>query len=105
MIDESKQDLLVQYLLGELDSTTADKVSAEIAVDGELRDFAHEMEEAFASLAYTATPMASPPELPQRVLRMERRAGQDPRPAPRLRMIWLAIPWALAACLAMAWRR
>jgi anti-sigma-K factor RskA len=102
MIDESKQDLLVQYLLGELDSTTADKVRAEIAIDVELRDFALEMEEAFASLAYTATPMAPPPELPQRVLRTERRAGQDSRPAPHLKIIWLAIPWALAACLAIA---
>ena len=27
MIDESKQDLLVQYLLGELDSTTAAKLA------------------------------------------------------------------------------
>jgi anti-sigma-K factor RskA len=102
MIDESKQDLLLQYLLGELDSATADKVSAEIAIDVELRDFAHDMEEALASLAYTATPMAPPPELPQRVLRMERRAGEDSRPAPHPKMIWLAIPWALAACLAIA---
>ena len=98
MIDESKQDLLVQYLLGELDSTAAAKVRAEIAIDVEVRDFVHEMEEAFASLVYTATPMAPPPELPQRILRMERGV-----PESRLaKIIWLAVPWALAACLAIA---
>jgi anti-sigma-K factor RskA len=101
MIDESKQDLLVQYLLGELDFTAADKVRAEIAIDPELRDFAHGMEEAFASLAYAATPMAPPVELPERILRTERRAGRASRPAPQSKMIWLAVPWALAACLAI----
>jgi anti-sigma-K factor RskA len=101
MIDESKQDLLVQYLLGELDLTTADKVRAEIAIDPELRDFAHGMEEAFASLAYAVTPMAPPVELPERILRTERRAGRASRPAPQSKMIWLAVPWALAACLAI----
>ena len=64
MIDEAKQDLLVQYLLGEFDPTTADKVRAELAHDVELRDLARDLEEAFASLAHTASPMAPPRRTP-----------------------------------------
>ena len=101
MIDEAKQDLLVQYLLGELDPTTAENVRAELARDVELRDFARDFEEAFASLAYTASPMAPPSELPQRILQAERRARRISQPAPYSRIIWLTMPWALAACFAI----
>jgi anti-sigma-K factor RskA len=101
MIDEAKQDLLVQYVLGELDPTTADKVRAELAHDLELRDFARDFEEAFASVAYTASPMAPPRDLPQRILQAERRARRASSPAPYSKIIWLTIPWALAACFAI----
>jgi anti-sigma-K factor RskA len=102
MIDEPKQDLLVQYILGELDSATADKVRAELARDAELRDLARDLEEAFASLAYTAPPMAAPAELPQRILRTERRVRRGTLPARDSKIISLAVPWALAACFAIA---
>ena len=49
MIEEPKQDLLVQYILGELDSATANKVRAELARAAEIRDLARDLEEAFAS--------------------------------------------------------
>ena len=101
MIDEAKQDLLVQYLLGELDPATADKIRAELARDEELREFARDFEEAFASLAYTASPMPPPSELPQRILQAERRTRRSSPPAPYSRIIWLAMPWALAACFAI----
>jgi anti-sigma-K factor RskA len=101
MIDEAKQDLLVQYLLGELDPTTADKVRAELAHDVELRDLARDLEEAFASLAHTASPLAPPRELPQRILQAERRARRGSPPAPYSKIIWLTMPWALAACFAI----
>jgi|HubBroStandDraft_2_1064218.scaffolds.fasta_scaffold332119_1 anti-sigma-K factor RskA len=101
MIDEAKQDLLVQYLLGELDPTTADEVRAEIAHDVELRDFARDLEETFASLAHTASPMAPPRELPQRILQTERRTRRGSPPAPYSKIIWLTMPWALAACFAI----
>ena len=102
MIDEPKQDLLVQYVLGELDSATADKVRAELARDVELRDLARDLEEAFASLAYTASPMAAPAQLPQQILRTERRVRRGTLPARASKIIWLAMPWALAACFAIA---
>jgi anti-sigma-K factor RskA len=102
MIDEPKQDLLVQYILGELDSATADKVRAELARDVELRDLARDLEEAFASLAYTASPMAAPAEIPQRILRTERRVRRGTLPARDSKIISLVVPWALAACFAIA---
>jgi anti-sigma-K factor RskA len=102
MIDEPKQDLLVQYILGELDSATADKVRAELARDADLRDLARDLEEAFASLAYTAPPMAAPAELPQRILLTERRVRRGTLPARDSKIISLAVPWALAACFAIA---
>jgi anti-sigma-K factor RskA len=102
MIDESKQDLLVQYVFGELDPTAADKVRAELAHDVELRDFAHEIEETFASLAYAASPLAPPGDLPERILQAERRARRGSPPVPRSKMIWLTVPWALAAAFAVA---
>jgi anti-sigma-K factor RskA len=102
MIDEPKQDLLVQYLLNELDSSTAEKIRLELEADVELRDFVRQTEDAFASLAFAAPPMAPPVGLPQRILRSERGRSTVSSPALRPKIIWLAIPWALAACLAIA---
>src|ERR1700722_9918632 len=102
MIDEPKQDLLVQYLLNELDSSTAEKIRLELEADAELRDFVRQTEDAFASLAFAAPPMAPPVGLPQRILRSERDRSTVSSPALRPKIIWLAIPWALAACLAVA---
>jgi anti-sigma-K factor RskA len=101
MIDEAKQDMLVQYLLGELDPTTADKVRDELAHDVELRDFVRDFEEAFASLVYTTSPMAPPRDLPRRILQAGRRARRGSPPPPYSKIIWLTIPWALAACFAI----
>jgi anti-sigma-K factor RskA len=102
MIAESKQELLVQYVLGELDPTIADQVRAELARDVELQDFAHQMEEAFASLAYAASPIAPPADLPQRILQAERGTRQVSPPRSYSRIIWLTVPWALAAAFAVA---
>jgi anti-sigma-K factor RskA len=102
MIDELKQDLLVQYLLLEVDTATAEKIRAELESNAELRDFVRETEEAFASMAYAAPPMTPPVGLPQRILQMERNRSGGPSPAPRSKIIWLVLPWALAACLAIA---
>jgi anti-sigma-K factor RskA len=101
MIDEAKQDLVVQYLLGELDPAAADQLRAELARDVELREVARDLEEAFASLVYTASPMAAPRALPQRILQAERRARRVSPAASYSKIIWSAIPWALAACFAI----
>jgi anti-sigma-K factor RskA len=102
MIDEPKQDLLVQYLLNEVDSSTAEKIRVELEADAELRDFVRQTEHAFASMAYAVSPMEPPVGLTQRILRSERNISRRSSPALRSNIVWLVVPWALAACLAIA---
>lgn len=102
MIDEPKQELLVGYLLDELDPNDAERVRAEISTDPEVCDFVRETEEAFASVVYALQPISSPPGLPRRIVELERARKQGRAPAPRSNIVWFAIPWALAACLAVA---
>jgi len=103
MIDEQTQDLVLQYLLGELDASQMESVRAQIESDTELRNFANEMEETLGSLAYAAKPVAAPPDIPQRILRAE---GRSVQPAPKTSRSRITavnfLPWALAACLAIA---
>jgi anti-sigma-K factor RskA len=102
MIDEPKQDLLVQYLLNEVDSSTAEQIRAELEADAELRDFLRETEDAFASIAHAAPPMAPPVGLAERILQLERNVSSISSTPPRSKIIWLVLPWAVAACLAIA---
>lgn len=103
MIDEQTQDLVLQYLLGELDASQMDRVSAQIESNPELRNFAIEMEETLGSLAYAAKPVAAPPDIPHRVLGVEGRTAQPIPKRPRPKIVALNfLPWALAACLAIA---
>jgi anti-sigma-K factor RskA len=102
MIDELKQDLLVQYLLNEVDSSTAEKIRAELEADAELRDFVRQTEDAFAAMAYAAPPIEPPAGLPQRILQLERNVSRGSSLTPRSKIVWLVVPWALAACLAIA---
>jgi anti-sigma-K factor RskA len=102
MIDELKQDLLVQYLLNEVDSSTAEKIRAELEADAEMRNFVRQTEDAFASMAYAAPPMRPPVGLEERILQSERNLSQRSSLAPRSKIVWLVVPWALAACLAIA---
>jgi anti-sigma-K factor RskA len=102
VIDELKQDLLVQYLLNEVDSSTAEKIRAELEADAELRKYVWQMEDAFASMACAARPMEPPAGLSQRILQIERNNSRAPLPRRRSKIVWLAIPWAIAACLAIA---
>jgi anti-sigma-K factor RskA len=103
MIDEQTQELVLQYLLGELDASMAEEVRGRIQSTAELKNFAAEMEETLGSIAYTAAPIAAPPDIPQRILRAEGRSVQTAREASRPRIVaFNFVPWALAACLAIA---
>jgi anti-sigma-K factor RskA len=101
MIDELKQDLLVQYLLNELDPSAAEKIRVELESDAELRDFVRETEDAMASIAYAAPSMKPPAGLSQRILQIERNAPGRAAAAPRSKIVWFILPWALAACFAI----
>jgi anti-sigma-K factor RskA len=103
MIDEQTQDLVLQYLLGELDASRGEQVRAQIESDAELKKFAFEMEEAIGSIAYTVKPVAAPADIPQRILRVEGRYAQAVPEAPKSKVVrFNFIPWAVAACLAIA---
>jgi anti-sigma-K factor RskA len=103
MIDEQTQDLVLQYLLGELDASQVETVRAQIESNTELKQFALEMEETVGSIAYTVAPIAAPPDIPQRILRAEGRSVQTAPAAPKSKIVaFNFIPWALAACLAIA---
>jgi anti-sigma-K factor RskA len=101
MIDEPKQDLLLQYLLNEVDSSTAEKIRAELENDPELQAYVWQMEDAFASMACAVPPMEPPAGLPQRILQIERNNQRGPAPRSRSKIVWMVVPWALAACLAI----
>jgi anti-sigma-K factor RskA len=101
MIDEPKQDLLLQYLLNEVDASTAEKIRAELESDPELREYVWQMEDAFASMACAVPPMEPPAGLPQRILQIERNNSRSSAPRSRSKIVWMVIPWALAACLAI----
>jgi anti-sigma-K factor RskA len=101
MIDEVKQELLVQYLLNEVDAATAGRIRAELETNAELRKFLRETEDAFASIAHAAPPMAPPVGLAERILHLERNVSSVQSTPPRSKIIWLVLPWAIAACLAV----
>ena len=93
MIDDDKQQEAIDYVLGELSSEAAAAFENELASDAELRDFTWKLTEAYASLPL-ATDAARPgPELFSRVM-MATSAGRRP-------IFLSALPWALAACLAI----
>jgi anti-sigma-K factor RskA len=102
MIDELKQDLLLQYLLNEVDSSTAEKIRAELEADAELREYVWQMGDAFAAMAFAAPAIEPPAGISQRILQIERNNAKGPFPRPRSKIVWLLVPWALAACLAIA---
>jgi anti-sigma-K factor RskA len=94
-MDEAKEEMVVRYVLGELPWSEEQEFRAALEQDRELREFTHEIEEAFASLALAVPPKAPPIDLPERIVR------ENPR-GTRRKVIYLQfIPWALAACLAV----
>jgi anti-sigma-K factor RskA len=103
MIDEQTQDLVLQYLLGELEPSQTEAVRTRIESDAELKNFVIEMEETVGSIAYSVQPITAPADIPQRILRAERGPVRPVPEAPRSRIAAFGIiPWALAACLAIA---
>jgi anti-sigma-K factor RskA len=89
MINEDKQQQVIDYVLGEMSATDAASFERELDRDSELRTFTRGMFETCGRIASGVEALPPPPSIPQRILRHERRL-----PFP-------FIPWAVAACLAI----
>ena len=89
MINEDKQQQVIDYVLGELSATDAASFEQELGRDFELQTFTREIYETFGRIGGGAEAQPPPSSIPQRILRQER-----PLPFP-------FIPWAVAACLAI----
>ena len=96
MIDETRQQIATDYVLGELPPAEAIAFEKELAADEELREFTRELKEGFASLALEKSPVRPDPGLFSRILMRANGRGQ-----PRSKILSF-LPWALAACFALA---
>jgi anti-sigma-K factor RskA len=92
MINEDKQQQVIDYVLGEMSATDAASFERELDQDRELQTFTREMFETLGRIGGGVETLAPPPLIPQRILRT------DVRKVPRFPFI----PWAVAACLAIA---
>jgi anti-sigma-K factor RskA len=96
MIDEAKQKVAVDYVLSELSSAEAVAFEKELESDQELHDFTRELTNGFAYLALTAGAVRPRPDLFSRIL-------AKTNSSKRSKLILVSfLPWALAACLAIA---
>ena len=96
MIDETKQQAAIDYILGELSPADAAAFEKALGQDEELRQFTRELTDGVASIALAAPSIRPRPEL---ISRIQRGIGLSNRS----KIIKLSfLPWALAACLAIA---
>jgi anti-sigma-K factor RskA len=96
MIDETKQQAAIDYILGELSPADAAAFEKALDQDKELRQFTKELTDGVASMALAAPSIRPRPELFSRI---QSEIGMSNRP----KLIKLSfLPWALAACLAIA---
>lgn len=92
MINEDKQQQVIDYVLGEMSATDAASFERELDQDRELQTFTREMFETLGRIGGGVETLAPPPLIPQRILRTDvRKVARFP-----------FIPWAVAACLAIA---
>jgi anti-sigma-K factor RskA len=96
MIDETKQQAAIDYILGELSPADAAAFEKTLNEDEELRQFTRELTDGVASIALAAPSIRPRPELFSRI---QSGIGLSNR-SKIIRLSFL--PWALAACLAIA---
>jgi anti-sigma-K factor RskA len=107
MIDERQEELASLYALGLLEGVECVDFERALATDAELRSLVRELREASAALALAAPHATAPAALKSRVLTSigATSAGNSARenvvhpPASVFRSL---IPWAIAACFALA---
>ncbi len=115
MIDEATQDQALLYVLGELAPAARDEFERAKTLDADLAAYVAELEENAADLALLATPKAPAPELRESILASVREADMPPTGQAALHnadqsaavpaksgSITNIVPWALAACAAVA---
>ncbi len=91
MINEDKQQQVIDYVLGEMSATDTASFEQELDHDAELQTFTREMFETLGRIGGGIESLSPPPSIPQRILRQEAR-----------KMVPFSfIPWAVAACLAI----
>ncbi len=101
MIDEHYEELASLYVLGLLEGAELAEFESRMAADSDLADLVRELREASSQLAYTAPDAAPPPELRAQLLnRLETEANWRAQAKVIPFRTW--IPWAVAACLAIA---
>lgn len=109
MIDERQEELASLYALDLLEEAERARFEAALARDPALQTLVRELREAAAALARTA-PRAEPPaELKHRVLATIEARQAASLPAPEKNIVrpvafgfWQFLPWAAAACFALA---
>jgi anti-sigma-K factor RskA len=92
MISEDKQQQAIDYVLGEMSAADATSFEQEINRDSELQTFTREISETLGRLGSGVAAMPPPPSIPQRIVHGEARKVVS----------FPYIPWAIAACLAVA---
>jgi anti-sigma-K factor RskA len=98
MIGEHLQDTAINYVLGQLSAPEAAQFHEALSGDRDLRALVRELETTATSLALTVPPVQPRSGVLPSILNEIRSAGSTQRPASHLG--W--VPWALAACLAIA---
>jgi anti-sigma-K factor RskA len=91
MINEDKQQQVIDYVLGEMSASDAASFERELNQNAELQNFTREIFETLGRIGGGGEAVAPPPLIPQRILRAEvRKVARFP-----------FVPWAVAACLAV----
>src|SRR3982074_57780 len=99
MIDDQTQDLVIQYLLGELDSVQMREFRSRLDGDQELGKLAEELQETLAVFSLSTGVLKPRADLPHLILQKERSGRKILKHQFRPMTLF---PWALAACLAIA---
>jgi anti-sigma-K factor RskA len=104
MIDDSRHDLAALFALDLLEGPDRDAFLAEIGRDAELCSQVRELRATACRLAHASPKVLPPAELRARIL-ASAGAGPDlalPSSSRTFRLIPILVPWAVAACLALA---
>ena len=99
MMDERSAEQAALYAIDALEGEEKSAFETELSQDEELRTLVDELRETAAALAHSAPPRVPPPALEQKILAAIHGDGAPRSRAPR-QIAWL--PWAIAACLAIA---